>query len=101
MSDYTSFSVGDRFVALFVGYTGVYRVKKVFEGWVNYEGEVAPCKEWLVETKSGLVWTTHVCGSLLDFSGSYYTPSPACKTWLSRKLDKGERSTEQYALGEK
>ena len=99
-SEYYSFLPGDRFVALFLGYSNTYRVKKVFKAKVRYSNDDIS-DEYILETKSGLVWTTHVCGALLDFGpGDGYTPSPALKTWLSRKLDKGERSIEPYAIGE-
>jgi len=98
--EYYEFKPGDRFVALFIGYRNTYRVKKVFKAKVLYsEDDISD--EYILETKSGLVWTTHVCGALLDFGpGDYYSPSPAKKTWLSRKLDKGERSDVPYAIGE-
>lgn len=97
--EYHTFKPGDRFSALFVGYSNTYRVKKVFEANVVYSDEDS-CVEPIVETKSGLVFTTHVCGALLDFAGDYYTPSPAKKTWLSYKLEKGERAINPYAIGE-
>lgn len=99
-SEYHTFKPGDRFNALFVGYSNTYRVKRVFDAKVVYS-DTDMSIEPVVETKSGLVFTTHVCGALLDFAGDYYTPCPATKTWLSYKLDKGEIATNPYALGEK
>jgi len=98
--DYHSFKPGDRFNALFVGYANTYRVKKVFEAKIQYPRENSPRIEKVVETKSGLVFTTHVCGALLDFAGEHYVPCPAPKTWLSYKLEKNEIKVNPYAIGE-
>ncbi len=102
-NEYNDFKVGDRFRATFLGMTLIYRVVKIEIQKVKYKNEIH--EEPIVTTKSGLVWTTHICGALLDFfgrGGADYTPSPAIKTWVSSyyKVAKNERTLEEYALGE-
>lgn len=102
--DYHKFKVGDRFHALLLGYSHTYRVAKVEVCTVRYDDEISV--EPVIITKSGLVWTTHICGALLDFvgrGGVDYEPSPAAKTWRSwyGPLPKGEHTSEPYAIGEK
>jgi hypothetical protein len=100
--EYRTFKKGDRFHALLIGYGNTYRVAKVELRVVLYpDGD--QCLEPVVITKSGLVWTTHVCGALLSYfgrTGIDYECAGASKTWLSYKLDKGEIKQSPYALGE-
>lgn len=100
-NEYIPFEKGDRFSALLLGYAHIYRVKRVEMRTVKYEKEIK--KEPIIVTKSGLVWTTHVCGALLDFDGKSadFVISPCVKTWISYKLKAGERATNPYAPGEK
>lgn len=102
--DYQQFKVGDRFTALLLGYSRTYHVAKIELRVVQYNDEDVS-QEPVIVTKSGLVWTTHVCGALLDFHGRAgvdYVPCPATKTWRSWNgpLTKGERASEPYAIGE-
>jgi hypothetical protein len=102
--DYHQFKAGDRFTALLLGYSRTYRVAKVELRTVRYSDDDVS-QEPVIVTKSGLVWTTHVCGALLDFygrAGVDYVPCPATKTWRSwyGPLKKGERASEPYAIGE-
>jgi len=106
MADQThhAFKVGDRFEALLLGYQRTYRVAKLKMAHVDYGDTVD--SELVIITRSGLVWTTHVCGALLDFvgrAGVDYTPSPAQKTWrcLNGPLAAGDRKHTPYAVGEK
>lgn len=107
--EYIQFKVGDRFTAMLLGYYGTYRVERIEIATVEFPGnDYHPYeirREPVIITKGGLVWTTHVCGSLLEYSGrkSEYKTSNASKTWVSMNgpLKKNERSMYDYAIGEK
>ncbi len=105
--EYSTFEVGDRFRALFQGMTLVFRVAKIEIANVLYErsegNEIV--SEPVIITKSGLVWSTHVSGYLLDFygrGGADYFPCSMGKTWIGSyyRVAKGEKVSDPYALGE-
>jgi len=104
LENYCTFEVGDRFYALFMGYKNVYRVKEIKLAKVLY-GDDEIRIEPIIITKSGLVWSTHISGNLLDFygrGGADYTPSSAPKTWIGSyyKIEKNEIAECDYAIGE-
>jgi len=96
----------NRVAVLLFGYFAVVRVKRVFVSSVYYGDAVEEAT--VFETSSGLCWTTHPCGRLLDFygrgtpSGEYaeYEVSAAQQTWIRHVLQPGERSADPWALGE-
>jgi len=100
--EYNTLNVGDRFTAMLMGYQRTYRVVKVEYAIVLYPND-KQIREKIVTTKSGLVWSTHVSGALLSFYGRYgidYKIAYINKMWLQHVLDKGERRTCRWALGE-
>lgn len=97
---------GSRVAVLLFSYYTTVRVKRVFTDTVYYATSVDT--EVLFETISGLVWTTHPCGKLLDFYGrgtplgetATWSPAGAPMTWIRRVLEPGERRVDDWAVGE-
>jgi hypothetical protein len=99
----------DRVAVMLFGFYAVVKVKRVFTDTVYYNGHsVTVDVETLFETKSGMIWTTHPCGSLLSFHGrgtplgvcATWTPALAKLTWIRRVLQLGEKREDDWALGE-
>lgn len=108
IDDYHIFNKNDRFTATYLGYSLTFRVSEIKIDFVRYElrdGTIEISQEPIIITKSGMVWTSHVCGALLEFYGrgqATYSICPAKKTWVSMRgpLKKGEKTLYPYALGE-
>lgn len=101
MEDPFEVKQSDRVAVLLFGYYCVVRVKRVWETKVRCGDEILT--ETIFETKSGLVFSTHPRGNLLSFDGRNnveYEDAGARKTWVRRVLNKGERQTEKWAIGE-
>lgn len=102
---------GSRVAVLLFSYYATVRVKRVFTDTVYYMTHTGPCidTETLFETRSGLIWTTHPCGKLLEFYGrgvpdlckpATWSIVAAPKTWVRYVLAAGEARADDWAIGE-